>query len=65
MIVREDPSIGIDSVSTMDEIALDIDGDLDDAPFVDEDEAFEDEDELDKDDAEKPAEDEGILDEEE
>ena len=48
VIVREDPTIGIDSVSTMDEIALDIDGDLGDAPFADEDEAFEDEEELDK-----------------
>ncbi len=31
-----DPTIGIDSVSTMDEIELDIDGDLENSPFGDE-----------------------------
>jgi hypothetical protein len=41
VIVREDPTIGIDSVATMDEIALDIDGDLDEAPFDGEGDSFE------------------------
>lgn len=56
VIVREDPTIGIDSVSTMDEIALDIDGDLGDAPFVDEDEAFDDEEEDEESEKEEDAE---------
>jgi hypothetical protein len=43
VIVREDPTIGIDSVSTMDEIALDIDDDLNEAPFEGDEDSFEDE----------------------
>ena len=58
VIVREDPTIGIDSVSTMDEIALDIDDDLDEAPFEGEDDSFDDEDEEEEEDEEKDNKDE-------
>ena len=50
-IVREPTNIEIDSVSTMDEIELDIHGDLDGEPF-DEDADFSDDDDEDEDDDE-------------
>ncbi len=56
-IVREDPTIGIDSVSTMDEIALDIDDDLEETSFEGEDDSFEEEDEEDADDEDEDDED--------
>ena len=51
VVVREDPNIGIDSMSTMDEI--DLGGDMDDVPFDDAGEGFgDDEDDEDQDDDE-------------
>ena len=47
-IVHDDPNIGIDSVTNMDEI--DLVGDMDDVPFDDAGEGFGDDDEEDKDD---------------
>jgi hypothetical protein len=41
VVVREDATIGIDSVSTMDEIALDMNDDLEEEPFEDEDDAID------------------------
>lgn len=40
-VIVPDPNIEIDSVSTMDEIDLDLDGDLDETVFEGEDDAFE------------------------
>ncbi len=51
-VAHEDPTIGIDSVSTMDEIALDIDDDIEETAFEDEDESFDDDDDDDDDDDE-------------
>ena len=48
-IVSEEPNLGIESVSTMDEITIDI-PDGDEAPFDAGDEAFDDEDDDDEDD---------------
>ncbi len=59
VIVREDPTIGIDSVATMDEIALDLDDDLDDAPFEDDDDSFQNEEKEEDGDDEDDADDEG------
>lgn len=47
--VNETANIGIDSVSTMDEIELDLSDDLDGEAFDDDDEFFGDDDELDDD----------------
>ena len=54
---HETASIGIDSVSTMDEIELDIDRDLDDDVFDDEDKEEFADDDLDEDDEEEDKED--------
>ena len=59
---QEDPSLEIDSVSTMDEIAIDLDDDpLEDTEF-DKDEVFEDEDEDQDDGLEMDLDDDDLLD---